>query len=240
MIDAGIYKITHKATGRMYIGQSTRLSNRLRGYKNSGGSGNGKTVIKRAITKYGWDAFSWEVLLYAKDIDYLNLMEARVIAAHNTRVPLGFNVAAGGLNAPMSEESKKKLSKAMTGVRLSEATKDKLRKTSAAMWENKTQEQRERTINLLKAAITGVPRSEKVKQSLSETRKQKFASGELQPVAGFKGRKHSAETKEKMRLARLGRKHTEEDKQKMKQQALERWQNLEYRNNVLTAKGYKT
>jgi hypothetical protein len=66
-----------------------------------------------------------------------------------------------------------------------------------------------------------------------------FASGKLLPVAGFKGKKHSEETKEKMRLARTGRRHTAEDKEKMRLQALERWQNEEYRNNVLAAKGYK-
>lgn len=240
MIDAGIYKITHKETGRMYIGQSSGLARRLRGYKNSGGSGNGKSVIKRAIMKYGWDAFSWEILLYAKDFDYLNLMEARIIAAYSTQVPVGFNIKSGGLNAPMSETTKRKLSKVKTGTRLSEATKNKLRKTSAEMWKNKTPEQREQTIAKLKTSLSGIPKSEEHKNKLSETRKQKFAVGELQPVLGFKGRKHSAETREKMRLARLGRKHTEEDKNKMRQQALDRWQNEEYRSNVLTAKGYKT
>jgi group I intron endonuclease len=239
VINAGIYRITHLATGRIYIGQSGNLSRRLHSYKTSGGSGNGKSVIKRAIQKYGWGSFSWEVLLYAKDQEYLNLIETRVIAAYGSQVPVGFNIEAGGLNAPMSDESRAKLSAAKTGLRLSEATKDKLRVTSAQMWANKTPEQRAHTSAMLSAALKGRTHKEDRKEKLSEVRKAMFASGELAPTPGFKGRKHSAETKEKMRLARTGRRHTMEDKEKMRLQALERWQSEEYRNNVLVAKGYK-
>jgi group I intron endonuclease len=223
----------------MYIGQSGDLSRRLRSYKTSGGSGNGKSVIKRAIQKYGWEAFAWEILLYAKDQEYLNLIETRAIAAYASQVPAGFNVEAGGMNAPMSDETKAKLSAAKTGVHLSESTKDKLRITSAKMWSDKTPEQRAHTSAMLSAALKGRTHKEDRKEKLSEVRKAMFASGELAPTPGFKGRKHSAETKEKMRLARTGRRHTMEDKEKMRLQALERWQSEEYRNNVLAAKGYK-
>jgi len=239
VINSGIYRITHIDTGRMYIGQSSNLPRRLRSYKNSGGSGNGKSVIKRAIQKYGWDAFSWEILLYAKGQEYLNLIEVRAIAAYGSRVPAGFNIEAGGMNAPMSDETKAKLSTAKTGSRLGESTKDKLRITSAQMWANKTPEQRAHTSAMLSAALKGRPHKEDRKEKLSEVRKAMFASGQLLPVDGFKGRKHSEETKEKMRLARTGRRHTAEDKEKMRLQALERWQNEDYRHNVLTAKGYK-
>ena len=163
----------------------------------------------------------------------------RAIAVYGSRVPAGFNIEAGGMNAPMSDETKAKLSVAKTGSRLDESTKDKLRITSAKMWASKTPEQRAHTSAMLSAALKGRTHKEDHKEKLSEVRKTMFASGKLLPVAGFKGKKHSEETKEKMRLARTGRRHTAEDKEKMRLQALERWQNEEYRNNVLAAKGYK-
>ncbi len=68
-------------------------------------------------------------------------------------------------------------------------------------------------------------------------------TGDLNPQYGktgensaFFGRKHSDDTKLKMRLAHLGRKKSEEQKQKIKELAIERWKDPQYRQKVMEAK----
>ena len=55
----GIYKIT-SPSGKIYIGQSVNIANRLSKYKNA----NCKTqrVLYNSIIKYGWKAHKFEVL----------------------------------------------------------------------------------------------------------------------------------------------------------------------------------
>jgi len=60
--------------------------------------------------------------------------------------------------------------------------------------------------------------------------------GKIGDKAAFFGRKHSEETKEKMRKAHFGKVKTNALKQKMKEIAIKRWQNPEYRQKVLDAK----
>jgi excinuclease UvrABC nuclease subunit len=45
-MNSGIYKITHRETGRVYIGQSIKLKRRYNGYKNAGGN----------LNSVGWSA----------------------------------------------------------------------------------------------------------------------------------------------------------------------------------------
>ena len=239
MINSGIYKITHIDSNREYIGQSINLKNRFNSYRKSGGSGNGDTVIKRAIKKYGWGSFKWDVLLYANDVDYLNLMEIKIIAAYKSQVPNGFNVAIGGLNSPLSDDTKAKLSLAHKGKVISDEIKEKIKITQSNIWKNKTDQEKEKVISFLRNVNLGKERTEENKQKISKTRCEKFSKGELSPVLGFKGKKHTEETKAKMRAARLGRKHTEEDKEKMSIIALKKWENADFRNKVIAAKRKK-
>ena len=49
-----IYKITNPK-GRIYIGKTTRLNDRISSYRNNHKSG--QKIIERSIEKYGWDHF---------------------------------------------------------------------------------------------------------------------------------------------------------------------------------------
>lgn len=52
----GIYKITNKINGRIYIGQSKNIKARMGGHKY------GEQVVDMAIRKYGWHAFKKEAI----------------------------------------------------------------------------------------------------------------------------------------------------------------------------------
>lgn len=108
-MNSGIYKITHKDTGRVYIGQSTRLSSRISQYK-SCHKRKKKTRIENAISKYGWDAFEFNVLVYAEGKEYLNLLEQRIIEGLDTLKPNGFNLRKGGNTSTFCKETRDKMS----------------------------------------------------------------------------------------------------------------------------------
>ena len=61
---AGIYKITCNKNGKIYIGKSIDIGYRINRHKNSHRHTNAENgpYLKNAILKYGWDAFSVEVL----------------------------------------------------------------------------------------------------------------------------------------------------------------------------------
>jgi group I intron endonuclease len=229
-MNSGIYKITHRETGRVYIGQSIKLKRRLNGYKNSGGSGNGNSVIKRAILKYGWDAFDWEILLYADNMDYLNEMEIKLIKHYDCLAPKGFNIETGGSNAPFPEHLKKLFSEQRKGKKFSDEAKKNMSIGQKKRWENPTQEMLDKVKEQARNINLGKQFSEEHKAKISNTRKRLIAEGKLINNT-FAGKKHSEETKKKMSAAHTGRKMSPEGIQKCKDSAIKRWQNPEYRKN---------
>ncbi len=233
-LNSGIYKITHRETGRVYIGQSIKLKRRHNSYKNSGGSGNGNSVIKRAILKYNWDAFDWEILLYANDMNYLNEMEIKLISFYDCLSPKGFNIETGGLNAPFPEHLKKLFSEQRKGKKFSDEAKKNMSIGQKKRWANISNEERNRLSELGKLANLNKVVSEESKLKLSNTRKKLIAEGKI-TVNNMLGKKHSEETKKKMSESQKGRKLSDESIENCRKASIKRWQNPEYRNKVITA-----
>ena len=131
-----IYCITCLVNGKMYIGQTVRpIEKRFQAHLSK--TQRGKDYkISRAIRKYGEENFLVEEVLTVsaptkevlkKKLDYV---EIRLIKKLGTRHN-GYNITDGGegrLGYEMSEEHRKKISKARLGTHLSEETKEKLRK----------------------------------------------------------------------------------------------------------------
>ena len=235
-MNSGIYKITHRETGRVYIGQSTNLSKRKAAYKNSGGSGNGKSVIKRAIQKYGWDAFDFEVILYAEGYDYLNDIEIKLIAFYECLLPKGFNIETGGSNSPCSESVKQAVGKANRGRVFTEEQRKKMSEGQKKRIANMTEEQKLKLSEHGKNIQLGKKLSEEHKQKIAKTRKERIDLGLIQPVKSMLGRKHSEETKAKMVMSRTGQKRTLEQIEVFRQAAKLRWESPEYRANRLVSR----
>jgi group I intron endonuclease len=107
-----IYKWTHKETGKVYIGQSVQKPNRRRLEHISGARHTNKSYhFHNAIRVYGVEAFDWEVLDYADNVDHLNALEKKYIEEYNS-IEEGYNIRQGGDNKLHSEDSKKRMSKA--------------------------------------------------------------------------------------------------------------------------------
>jgi group I intron endonuclease len=156
-----IYKIT-APNGRNYIGQNSSrvtaalnarngqvklglsvygLKNRLKQHRSKSSN---CTLLKRSISKYGWDNMKVEVLLRCS-VDYLDFYERQMIQAWDALAPTGLNCTTGGEEGKaLSQETRSKISLALQsyykehesllkgkpGHKHTEETKAKLRKTS--------------------------------------------------------------------------------------------------------------
>src|ERR1019366_1886763 len=111
-----IYKITHKETGKIYIGQTTQsLTERLWQHSHRSPSQSHKSAIHNAFVKYGVNAFTIEQIDTADTLDNLNLLEIKYITQYNCLSPNGYNLLKGGDNKECHPETKAKISATLKG-----------------------------------------------------------------------------------------------------------------------------
>ena len=201
-----VYKITNTVNGKAYIGISTHEPEKRRIKDHL--SGHGNRIIANAVKKYGKDAFTYEVLESNVFPEFLPDLEVAYITNFNTVAPHGYNLTSGGDHARHSEETRRKMSEAHKGRKLSEEHRRKLseahknpseetrRKMSEGQKGRKLSEETRRKIS---KANKGKTRSEEHCRKLSEARK-----GKKHP---FYGKKHSVEHRRKISEAQKGKKH---------------------------------
>jgi len=101
----GIYRITHLATGRHYVGQSLNIPKRWQAHKDR------KTShISKAICKYGTAAFEFTVICQCLPSE-LNALE-KFWVDELKALTEGFNKRTGGDQPRLSQESRDKISRA--------------------------------------------------------------------------------------------------------------------------------
>ena len=124
----GIYKITNTINGKIYIGQSARLSKRLYDHRTALKNNYHKNQhLQNSYNKYG-DVFEIEIIVFCDDESELDALERFYIAYYDSTDPMkGYNKETGGnLNKHLSEETRKKLSEAQKGKHHSEETRKKI------------------------------------------------------------------------------------------------------------------
>jgi group I intron endonuclease len=216
----GIYKIT-SPSGKVYVGQSVDIEQRWRQHR--GKSRRATCKLYSSFKKYGVDNHIFEVVeeclreeLNSKERYYQDK----------------FNVLKEGLNhllqesdeAPKvySEETKRKMSEALKGRKLSEETKLKMSETHRNMSEE--------TKCRISEARKGKKHSEETKRKMSEAGKGRKHTPEVRKAMSERSKgklrpPHTAEARERMSKARKGKKgipHTEETKRKMSEAARKR------------------
>lgn len=108
-----IYKIQHKESGKIYIGQTVQpLKYRIRQHINDV---RGNYPVDNALRKYGIDAFKITVIDYDDNINLLNFKEQFWIAFYDCIKPKGYNITSGGKNYIPNEETRRKISEANKG-----------------------------------------------------------------------------------------------------------------------------
>lgn len=103
-----IYKLTNTVNGKIYIGQTTLpFNSRWSGHTAPSSK---RTLIDRAIKKYGKEKFLVEVELW-NTLEELNVREVELIKQLDScNRKIGYNLALGGKNTLFSDESKLKMS----------------------------------------------------------------------------------------------------------------------------------
>ena len=87
-----VYKITNTRNGKPYVGQTTRpIKERFREHARCR-----KSLIGKAIRKYGAENFTFEVLEECENAEQLNEREIFWIAELNCKSPNGYNISDGG------------------------------------------------------------------------------------------------------------------------------------------------
>ena len=117
-----IYKITHKETGKCYIGQAQDVKKRWREHTSKSSR---CRKLKNAIQKYGKDAFELKVLTTVKE-ESADDLETFLIKAFRC-VEHGYNICSQGgtcRGIKLSEETRQKMSAAHKNM--SEDTKQRM------------------------------------------------------------------------------------------------------------------
>jgi len=197
----GIYKITNKINGKVYIGQSWNTEKRWKEHK-----ANDKCThnihLYNAFQKYGIENFEFEIIrtfieggLTQLLLDFFENYYIKFYNAMNNKK--GYNKKEGGSNGKLSDESKNKIAKARKGKKESKETIEKRR-----------------------LKLIGLKRSKESKENISKALSGRTLSEEHKKNIGISstGRTHSEETKKligkfsKNNKNMLGKHHTEETK----------------------------
>ena len=202
----GIYKITNKLNGKVYIGQSVDIDTRWRQHCNA----KDNVAIHNAIKKYGKENFNFEVLLECP-VEMLNDWERDMIALYDCISPKGYNLTEGGGGCKCSEETRLKMSEAKKGKpswnKGIPCSKEHKRKISEANKGKHLPEEQKRKIS---EANKGHHISEEHKRKISEANKGKHLPEETKikisnTLKGAKRKPHSEEAKIKMKGLKKGK-----------------------------------
>jgi len=183
-VEGVIYKATNKINDKVYIGQTIRsLKRRIKEHKNDALNNRSKSPFHAAIRKYGLPNFEWKILDEAKQGRKLDRLECEFIQEYKARdKKKGYNLAKGG------------------GV---------LRGKDNPFYGKKHAAEVKRRIGLKNKGRTGYHNKgkhldEETKRKIRKTfEKRGTVKGKNNPMYG---RKHSTETKIKLRELKLGRK----------------------------------
>jgi group I intron endonuclease len=109
-----IYKIANDINSKVYIGQTRQtLKKRLKNHKCL--SKTKDYLLYRAIRKYGWKHFTTEVVEDNISLENLNEREIFWTNKFNALTPYGYVCIAGGELRIVSEETRRRMSKARLG-----------------------------------------------------------------------------------------------------------------------------
>ena len=207
-MNTGIYRIINILNNKSYIGSAVDIKKRFYGHENALGRNIHKNShLQNAWNIYGKNAFKFEVLLFCDKKNLLFYEQKAIDVNQVTDRTNGYNVcsiAGNHLGVKRSKETKARLSAAKRNM--SDETK---RRISVAMTGKHPSEETRRKLSEAKKGNTntkGHVHSKKTKKKMSETHKRKYLSDEtLRKMSeSSKGKFHSDGSKEKMSEAKKG------------------------------------
>lgn len=192
-----VYKHT-SPNGKAYIGLTKDYKQRCKRHQMEN---NGCRAFSSAIQKHGWGNFQHEILLFGLTKEEAVRHEKTCITLHKTITPGGYNLTTGGEHPVVSDETRERQSKALSGLKRTPKQIEKIRK-----------------------AKLGTKATAETKAKLSEAQRGRKHSPETREKMrqSATGRKMSPESVEKSRIAKIGLKRAPEAIEKTRQANLGR------------------
>lgn len=236
MITSGIYSITNKENGKVYIGSTVDFEDRWEYHKQDlRRCAHHNQYLQRSWDKYGEDVFEFGILEYLDKIDELSLAEQFWIDIYREENKDLYNIGRY-VDNPMrgrthTEDVKRvlsDLSKAAwaRGAYDSEETRQRMSDASCRKHGPMSEEQKQK----LREVSLGRKHSEETKRKMSKSHKGKKLSEEHKRLAreGRKGYKHTEETKCKMRA--IAKNRSKETNKKISDSVKKAWARGAYDN----------
>lgn len=198
IVCCGIYGLRCKANNKWYIGQSVDIHSRWRtAYELMHCKGQPK--IYRALLKYGPDGFDKVIIEECTEIDWIMDYRETFWIRHYKSILFGYNLKEGGNGGRLSEETKRKISAFNIGRTwsienrkiISEATKKAC---------NRPEYKEKISKSWIKRRLIGVSNETKNKMRVSKLNQSEETKRKIS--VSCTGKKHSEETKNKIREAR--------------------------------------
>lgn len=160
--------------GKSYIGITSKENPYDRFGTNGREYGN---YIGNAIKKYGWENIEHKILLTNLTQDEANKLEKEYIKKFNTQYPNGYNITEGGegragYHNPHSEQTKQKISKTKTGVKIGPHSAEWSRHISEGKLKS-TYKHSDETKQRISQNRKGILHTQATKQQISATCKEK-------------------------------------------------------------------
>lgn len=196
-----VYKHT-APSGKIYIGIT---SQKVKHRWNNGNGYCNNIYFTRAVKKYGWENFNHEILFTGLSKKEAGRIEQYLIEKYDCIMPKGYNKSKGGdygaLGIHHSEETKKKISEALSGKNHYLYGKHRSKKTKEK----------------LRQAHLGKRLSEETKRKIGESSKgRKHTKEDLKKMSEWQiGKKLSEETKRKISESHKGKRLSEETRRKI-------------------------
>lgn len=213
-----LYLITNKINGKQYVGQTTvSLESRWTNHLKRAQYNPQHSALSQAINKYGSHNFSLETISQHDSQEELDAAEIEAIKIYNSLSPTGYNLQTGGSNGKPSEETRRKMAESMTGFKHSEDTKQLLREKATG---RKLSEEHKRKIS--EGLMGKYTHNERQRDALDVARRRPKSEETKRKISEAKKRNppvFTEETRRKISEAGKGRKHSEESKQKMRESA---------------------
>lgn len=130
-----------------------------------------------AIQKYGWDSFEHEIIAIGLTKEEACTLEINLISQYRTQEKAhGYNILEGGDAPLITDDVKKKISKAMEGNKNAlghSCTDEKKRKISKAQKGRKLSEEHRKKLSATKKGKSHKPLSDETRKKLSDAHKKK-------------------------------------------------------------------
>jgi len=195
----GIYRIRNKLNGKVYIGQSWYVEERVNSHFRS----KENTHFYNSIRKYGKENFEVDVLCECNNQKELDFAEDAFIEYYGgPDSDRNYNRRGGGSTGKLSKDTKNKLSNITTKQMKDPYVRKLISESNKKYWKNNSH-LKERMIGDNNPMANFSEWSEERREQYSN-RMREATSGEKN---GFFGKKHSKEVRDKLSKANKGRKH---------------------------------